>query len=73
MAAAHRQLSESVLAGRRGAPDLKSWEKGFGRQVAGTTEQLEAILSDGRPTTAKATVAASLLAELASQRLERVA
>ncbi|HEX2256263.1 MAG TPA: NAD-glutamate dehydrogenase, partial [Afifellaceae bacterium] len=73
LAVAHRQLSESVLAARRGAPDIKSWEKGFGREVAGTTAQIEAILSDGRPTTAKATVAASLLAELASQRAERAA
>jgi glutamate dehydrogenase len=73
LAAAHRLLSQSVLAARRGAPDIKSWEKSFGREVAATAQQIEAILSDGRPTTAKATVAASLLAELASQRAERAA
>jgi glutamate dehydrogenase len=73
LAVAHRQLSESVLAARRGAPDIKGWERAFGREVAATAAQIEAILSDGRPTTAKATVAASLLAELASQRAERAA
>jgi glutamate dehydrogenase len=67
LAAAHRRLGESVLSADSGAPDIARWEAGFGREVAATAERIEAILLDGRPTAAKATVAASLLAELAGR------
>jgi len=67
LALAQKQLTESVLSASMGAPDIANWEKGFGYKVAATADQIEAILTDGRATTAKATVAASLLTELASR------
>jgi len=64
---AQRRLTESVLSASKGAPDVTSWEKGFGYKVGASADQIEAILAEGRATTAKATVAASLLMELASR------
>jgi glutamate dehydrogenase len=66
LALAQKRLTESVLSATKGAPDVTSWEKGFGYKVGATADQIEAILAEGRATTAKATVAASLLTELAS-------
>jgi glutamate dehydrogenase len=68
LAAAHRALATSVLTRAGGAPDLAGWEEAYGRRVADTVRQVEAILLDGRASAAKATVAAGLLAELANQR-----
>jgi len=67
LALAQKRLTESVLSARKGAPDIAGWEKGFGYKVAATADQIEAILAEGRATTAKVTVAASLLTELASR------
>jgi glutamate dehydrogenase len=67
LAGAQKRLTESVLAAKKGAPDIASWEKGFGYKVGAAVDQIEAILAEGRATTAKATVAASLLTELASR------
>jgi len=67
LALAQKQLTESVLSASKGAPDIASWEKGLGYKVAATADQVETILAEGRATTAKATVAASLLTELASR------
>ena len=67
LALAQKRLTESVLSASKGAPDINSWEKGFGYKVGATADQIEAILAEGRATTAKATVAASLLMELASR------
>ena len=67
LALAQKRLAESVLSASKGAPDIAGWEKDFGYKVAVTADQIEAILAEGRATTAKATVAAGLLMELASR------
>ena len=67
LALAQKKLTESVLSASKGAPDLAKWEKGLGYIVGASADQIEAILADGRATTAKATVAASVLMELASR------
>jgi glutamate dehydrogenase len=67
LALAQKRLTESVLSASKGAPDITSWEKGLGYKVAATAGQIEAILAEGRATTAKVTVAASILMELASR------
>ncbi len=67
LALAQKRLTESVLSASKVAPDIANWEKGLGYKVAATADQIETILADGRATTAKATVAASLLTELASR------
>ena len=65
LASAQRRLTESVLAANRKAVDVDGWEAENAAQVAGTVEKVEAILHDGRASTAKVTVAASLLGDLA--------
>ena len=65
LATAQRRLTESVLSLNGKAVDLDGWEAAHAAQVAGTAEKVEAILYDGRASTAKITVAASLLGELA--------
>ncbi len=62
---ARRDLAGSVLAAGRGPADVEAWADGAVGRVAATVEQVEKILADPRPSTAKVTVAASLLAELA--------
>ncbi len=54
-----------MLAAGRGPADVEAWANDAGGRVAATVEQVEKILADPRPSTAKVTVAASLLAELA--------
>ena len=65
LASAQRRLTESVLTLNGKAVDLDGWEAEHAAQVSGTAEKVEAILHDGRASTAKITVAASLLGELA--------
>jgi len=65
LASAQRRLTENVLAWNKTSIDLKAWEAANQAQIDGTTEKVDAILQDGRASTAKITVAASLLGELA--------
>ena len=65
LASAQRRLTENVLSSNRTSIDLKAWEAANQAQIDGTTEKVDAILQDGRASTAKITVAASLLGELA--------
>jgi glutamate dehydrogenase len=62
--AAHRELARSVLTNGAAPADVEGWEKSNGGRIAATAEQVEKILSDRRPSMAKAAVAASLLSEL---------
>ncbi len=64
LASAQRRLTERVLAANKGKVDLAAWEEARTAQVAGTVNKIEAML-DGRASTAKIAVAASLLGELA--------
>ncbi|WP_128290568.1 NAD-glutamate dehydrogenase [Afifella aestuarii] len=71
LASAHRALALDVLSYADGGfPDVSAWEEEYGRNVSATASRVAAILADGRATTAKATVAASLLAELAEQQAD---
>ncbi|HMB48292.1 MAG TPA: NAD-glutamate dehydrogenase domain-containing protein, partial [Afifellaceae bacterium] len=65
LSSAQRRLTESVLSSNKVSVDLKAWEADNQVQIGGTTEKVDAILQDGRASTAKITVAASLLGELA--------
>jgi len=71
LASAHRALAADVLASSKGPPDVAAWEETNGNRVGATAARVAAILADGRATTAKATVAASLLVELAEQQAVR--
>jgi len=62
-----RQMAESVLAARKGAPDIAAWEGTKDGRVADLAERIDTLLADGRATIAKATVAAGLLAEMAAR------
>lgn len=46
---------------------MAAWEAAAGKRLTATASQVEKILSDRRPSMAKVTVAASLLAELARE------
>jgi glutamate dehydrogenase len=63
--AAHRDLARGLLVNGHAPADVAAWEASAGARVAATATQVERILSDRRPSTAKITVAASLLSELA--------
>jgi glutamate dehydrogenase len=62
---AQRDLARAVLDRGGNPSDIAAWEKEAGGRIATTVEQVEKILADRKPSTAKATVAASLLADLA--------
>ncbi|WP_051630848.1 NAD-glutamate dehydrogenase [Afifella pfennigii] len=69
LSAAHRALATDMLAhAGSAAPDLAHWEEESGRRVEATAARVASILADGRATTAKATIAAGLLMELAEQQ-----
>ena len=63
--AAHRDLARNLLTTCQDPADVAAWEARAGTRIGATAEQVDKILSDRRPSTAKVTVAASLLAELA--------
>jgi glutamate dehydrogenase len=65
LASAQRRLTEGVLTANKSKVDLGAWEDDNRTRIEGTTEKVDAILQDGRASTAKITVAASLLGELA--------
>ena len=67
LAGAHHDLVRALLGSGNGAVDLDTWQGGDGGRGAATAQQVSAILADGNPTSAKGTVAASLLSDLARQ------
>ncbi|MHA1189709.1 MAG: NAD-glutamate dehydrogenase domain-containing protein [Alphaproteobacteria bacterium] len=67
LALSQRQLSESLLVAKKAAPDLVAWERKQGRHLADAATQVEALLSDGRSSIARATVAAGMMSELAAR------
>jgi glutamate dehydrogenase len=67
LALSQRQLSESLLVAKKAAPDLPAWESKQGRHLADAATQVEALLSDGRSSIARATVAAGMMSELAAR------
>jgi glutamate dehydrogenase len=62
---AHRDLARSLVTSGHGPADLSEWAAAASGRIAATIEQVEKILAEPRPSIAKATVAASLLSELA--------
>ena len=65
LASAQRRLTEGVLTSNRKAVDLDAWVAANRTQIEGTIDKVNAILQDGRASTAKITVAAGLLGEIA--------
>ncbi|WP_343039188.1 NAD-glutamate dehydrogenase [Propylenella binzhouense] len=65
LAGAHRTLARQVLAAGPSA-DLARWEQARGPKVGQSLAHLRSMIADGRPSAAKATVMASLVAEIAS-------
>ncbi len=67
LALSQRQLAESLLVAKKGAPNLAAWEDRQGRYMAEAANQVEALLADGRSSIARATVAAGMMSELAAR------
>jgi glutamate dehydrogenase len=65
--AGHRDLSRALLVSSPNGLDLAAWESASGGRIDAAAQQIERILADGRASTAKLTVAASLVSELARQ------
>ena len=65
--AGHRDLSRALLVSSPNGLDLQAWETASGGRIDAAAQQIERILADGRASTAKLTVAASLVSELARQ------
>ena len=65
LSSAQRRMTEGVLTSNRSKVDLESWETANKTQIEGTIDKVNAILKDGLASTAKITVAAGLLGEIA--------